>query len=315
MKYVRKKNKNEFLLNKEEEQLYFKNKLTERKISTHHEKKSRSLCYINQFKLNPILNIPNIIQNHIDKIKLKYVSPQENIEGNYQEYLNEILPSIKLYKIINFNLIFSNENKVFNSYCKFNSKNNDKKLLILDLDETLIYSDFSKCPEINEKEVSKHISIFLQDELIKPTFIEVYLRPGIENFLIEMDKFFDLAIFTAACKNYADKIINIFDPQNKFFKFRLYRESCINLQNIIYIKDLRIIENFKPESTILVDNSLFSFSNNITNGILVNSFYGNKNDNQLKNLSNYLKKNIIPADDVRDVIDKTFNFTKMLQKY
>ena len=315
MKYVNKKFKNEFSFSEEQEQIYFKNKLTERKNLNYHEKKSHSLCYINQFKLGPILNIPHFLQNQIDNFNLKYVSPHENVEGNYQEYLDEILPSIKLYKKINFNLIFSSENHNFNSYYKFNSINKNKKLLILDLDETLIYSDFNTIPEINEKDASNHFRIFLRDDNIKPTFIEVYLRPGIEKFLNEMIKFFDLGIFTAACKNYADKIINIFDPHNKYFKFRLYRESCINLQNIIYIKDLRIIENFKPESTILVDNSLFSFSNNITNGILVNSFYGNKNDNQLKNLTNYLKKNIIPAEDVRDVIDKTFNFTKMLQKY
>jgi len=57
-----------------------------------------------------------------------------------------------------------------------------------------------------------------------------------------------MAVFTAAEQTYADKIIDVIDPDKKFFAFRLYRQHCIERVNSIdnskmYIKDLRIISD------------------------------------------------------------------------
>jgi CTD small phosphatase-like protein 2 len=41
-----------------------------------------------------------------------------------------------------------------------------------------------------------------------------------------MSKFYELVIYTASQKNYADKIIDYFDT-NKVIRYRFYRESCI----------------------------------------------------------------------------------------
>jgi TFIIF-interacting CTD phosphatase-like protein len=57
-----------------------------------------------------------------------------------------------------------------------------------------------------------------------------------------MSKFFELVIYTASQKNYADKIIDFFDTNN-VIKYRLYRESCILNDYNLLIKDLRIFKN------------------------------------------------------------------------
>jgi len=58
---------------------------------------------------------------------------------------------------------------------------------VLDLDETLVHY----------KEIGKGGKFFI--------------RPFVQKFLFEMNKYYEIAIFTAAMKDYADWIINILD--------------------------------------------------------------------------------------------------------
>ena len=57
---------------------------------------------------------------------------------------------------------------------------------------------------------------------------------------------------------------------------------------------------------------MYSFAAQLTNGILINSFYENKNDCELFNVLGYLINFILPAEDVREVNEKFFNFQKIL---
>ncbi len=64
----------------------------------------------------------------------------------------------------------------------------------------------------------------------------------------------------------------MFDPQNKFFAHRLYREHCTLVQGI-YIKDLSCLA--RPlDTTLIVDNSVQAFACHLTNGIPIPSFFG-----------------------------------------
>ena len=145
--------------------------------------------------------------------------------------------------------------------------------------------------------------------------MDVFFRPHLKSFLQEISKYFDLAIFTAAMKNYADTIIDFIDPRNEFFQFRLYREACIPIQNKLYIKDLRIIKDYDPSNVILMDNSLYSFMNQPSNGMLVNSFYTNHDDNQLVNAKNFLIDHIYPCEDVRTECEKWYHFEQLFNKF
>jgi hypothetical protein len=53
------------------------------------------------------------------------------------------------------------------------------------------------------------------------------------------------------------------------------------------------------ESVVVIDNSLFSFANQIDNGILVTSFYNDKYDTLLSNVQLYLDSIIKRSLDVR----------------
>lgn len=175
--------------------------------------------------------------------------------------------------------------------------------LILDLDETLIHSDF-------DFTFSNHDAVIKFDNSLEGfnTLIPILLRPDLAEFLEYCANKFEVVCFTASSSDYADAILNYLDPHNKIFSYRVYRESCLYLQPGIYIKDISIFENRDPSKLIIVDNSLFSFCNQLSNGILVTSFYNDKEDKVLDSVVGYLENVILQTEDVRKSNYETFRF-------
>ena len=142
--------------------------------------------------------------------------------------------------------------------------------------------------------------------------VGIFLRPGVRQFLEEVSKNFEVGIFTASVPEYANAVINYLDPDNKFIKFRLYRNNCVNVGNLLKVKNLNIFKNIPNKKIIMLDNNIYSFSAQLNNGILINSFYNDKNDNELSNVLNYLNNYILPAEDVRKINEPFFGFKKII---
>ena len=147
-----------------------------------------------------------------------------------------------------------------------------------------------------------------EDDDEKNIPIPLILRPGLFDFLNYAKEKFELIIFTASHKNYADKIIDYIEKEKKYFSLRLYREHCIFIKPGLYIKDLRIFKNRDLKNIVLIDNSIFSFAHQLSNGILVTSFYNDDNDFFLYNLKEYLSYCIEDCKDVRIVNKEQFKF-------
>lgn len=118
------------------------------------------------------------------------------------------------------------------------------RTLVLDLDELLVYSDWTR-------------------ELGWKTF----KRPGAEIFLQHMSQFFELVIFTDQNQTYAEPIVERLDPNHTLFNGRLYRDatqykdgehvrdlSKLNRQmcNIIYLGANPKAYSMQPENAIPV---------------------------------------------------------------
>jgi len=184
----------------------------------------------------------------------------------------------------------------------------DRKTLILDLDETLIHADFDEMYSGHDHTIEFNYN----GETVS---VPILVRPHLHEFLEKVSEIFELVIFTASKKEYADAVLNYLDPENKYFKQRLYRENCISIKNKIYIKDLRIFTNRQLENIVILDNSMYSFANQLSNGVLINSFYYDKSDKELLNAFAYLTNYLLPADDVRAINEKIFNFTTILDHF
>jgi CTD small phosphatase-like protein 2 len=231
-----------------------------------------------------------------------YVDSAQNTNGNFDNYIKSGLKLISLFPKENYQKEIE---KISNS---FNLLNNDKnkKTLILDLDETLIHSDL-------DLEYKNHITTLFFDseeegEEEKNIPIPLILRPKLFDFLNYVKEKYELIIFTASQKNYADKIIDYIEKDQKYFSLRLYREHCIFIKPGLYIKDLRIFKNRDLKNIILIDNSIFSFAHQLNNGILVTSFYNDEDDCFLINLKDYLIYCIENCDDVRIINQQQFKF-------
>ena len=250
---------------------------------------------------NSIENVNNII---IKNLNLNYISIKENFPGNYDNYIKNSLYDIYLIKNkINFEKYYSNKINL--------NINNNKQILFIDLDETLIHSDIYDKKSFIINNYDKVLK-FKYDNLYY--YIGINFRKNLNFFLKKVSKYFNLILFTASYKEYADVIIDYIDPENNIFKKRFYKESCINLDDNINIKDLNIFNDINLKRSIILDNNIYSFCNNLNNGILINSFFEGEDDD-LINIYYYLENYIKNSEDVRKVNENLFGFEKFLNSF
>lgn len=157
-------------------------------------------------------------------------------------------------------------------------------MAIFDLDETLIHCE-TKDP--NKGDVTVEVNLPSRAS----AKVGINIRPYIKETLDQISKNYIMIIYTASHQSYADPVVNYLDPDNKYFRYRLYRHNCVKVQmeeEFVYVKDLRILKNINLRDAIIIDNSILSFAFHLDNGIPILPFYDNKNDNEFLSLINYL---------------------------
>ena len=120
-------------------------------------------------------------------------------------------------------------------------------------------------------------------------------------FLKTICKYYEVFIFTAASEVYANYIIDILDPENKYIRGILYRDHCMQTKRGISIKDLNIIKNREIKNMVIIDNNAHAFALQLDNGIPILEWKNDKDDRELKYILHYLLE-LSRTDDVR-----TFN--------
>ena len=151
--------------------------------------------------------------------------------------------------------------------------------LVLDLDETLVHFFYT------------------------PSGGAFLIRPFCIQFLEEMSKFYEIVIFTAALKDYADSILDLLDPNKKYINYRLYRQHT-SISGVTFCKDLSKIGRFLGK-TIIVDNLADNFKLQPNNGIHIWTWIDDMKDTQLNDLGKILKELVAKQPlDVRPIIKK-----------
>lgn len=171
-----------------------------------------------------------------------------------------------------------------------------RKILVLDLDETLVHST-SACVEECD---------YLVEVLVEhmSCLYYVHKRPFVEHFLDVVSNWFQLVIYTASLREYADPVVNMLDKGHRVFQKRLFRNACIEKDGL-YLKDLSLIDQ-DLSRICLLDNSAISFILNPENGIFIDSWLGDKKDTGLLDLLPFLDA-LRFVDDVRSVLSlRTF---------
>ena len=113
-----------------------------------------------------------------------------------------------------------------------------KKLLIFDLDETLIHckdNDVENCMVRQPVTFSNGVTITAG----------INIRLYTKELLDFLKPHFDLIIFTASHHKYANTMVDILDKPQTIFKKRVFRDNCYKTPEGVLIKDQRIFVNNK----------------------------------------------------------------------
>ena len=250
-------------------------------LFTYYLKKSceTSINTLNEyFKKKINQNSYKKLENCNLKIQNLKIIHNKTLSNNLSNYNNNHISPITNINILNNNSKINSKEKI-----PYLTKKKDKNkifTLVLDLDETLIS--------------------FHRDEygigIIKP-------RPYLFKFLKEMSKIYELIIFTAASKEYADPILDLIDKNKIYFDKRLYRQHTIIKDNLV-IKDLSKLGR-DLSKVIILDNIPQNYDLQKENGIFIRNFYGDDNDDALKELIPILIKiTKNPNNDIRDELKK-----------
>ena len=184
-------------------------------------------------------------------------------------------------------------NNPINNQILLPPQNCNKKTLVLDLDETLVHSQFMTFSDPSDVVIQIEIENEVHD-------IHVMVRPGVKEFLEKMDKLYEIVIFTASVSKYADPLLDIIDKKG-YCPFRLFREHC-SLINTTFVKDLqRLGRDLK--NIIIVDNSPLSYALHPENGLPILTWFEDKTDRELYSIMPLLEF-LSTVPDVRDFIPK-----------
>ena len=154
------------------------------------------------------------------------------------------------------------------------------KLLILDLDETLIHA--AEDPLEREADF-----IFEQ--------YHVYKRPFVDEFLAFVRQYFLVGVWTTAGSDYAKAIVKATFSSNYPLQFLWSRERCTracnpHLMEHYFIKNLAKLKRkgYQLENILMIDDTPKKLERNYGNLIQITAWVGNQDDIELLLLQKYL---------------------------
>jgi RNA polymerase II subunit A small phosphatase-like protein len=166
-----------------------------------------------------------------------------------------------------------------------------RKLLVLDLDETLVHAT---------EEALAHPADFN----VGP--YHVYKRPHLAPFLAEVLQHFDVGVWTASGERYATQVIEqLFAPGALRFVWSSRR--CTTARDwhsgeYTTIKNLAKLKRhgWRLETVIAVDDTPSKYARSYGNLVTVREFVGDRADDELRLLARYLRT-LLPAPNVRTI--------------
>lgn len=181
-------------------------------------------------------------------------------------------------------------------------KRKHRYLIVLDIDETLLHAELietrgMRVQKFKETEYDCRVIFNTQDGELE--VFGVKIRPHVETFLKRMSKLYDLALYTASSKEYADKMAALLDPREEYFSTVLYREHCVKDKT----RSIKSLAYFGEDKDVfIIDNLMYSYALHLERGIPILSFYDNMRDVELLDLVEVLER-INSYDNMFELLD------------
>lgn len=160
-----------------------------------------------------------------------------------------------------------------------------RKLLILDLDETLIHARFDPLDRRHD---------------FKATLYYAYKRPHLDRFLVYALEHFDVAVWTSAGERYAADVIKAIFPDPTVLQFAWSAARCsqrYDAETQTYYHGTKPLTKVRrqyssrwPVAQILaVDDSPYKWAESYGNYIPISEWTGDEEDSELLALIEYLE--------------------------
>jgi RNA polymerase II subunit A small phosphatase-like protein len=154
-----------------------------------------------------------------------------------------------------------------------------RPLLILDLDETLIYG--TEAPLDRSPDFETDV-------------FSIYQRPHLRTFLDQITPSFELAVWSAASSTYVEAVVRrIFDGRSLAFAWAVDRctsKRDVEMDTFYWVKDLAKVKRrgFDLARVLVVDDTPRKAERNYGNAVYVAPFVGDPSDAELPALARYL---------------------------
>jgi TFIIF-interacting CTD phosphatase-like protein len=163
-----------------------------------------------------------------------------------------------------------------------------RKLLILDLDETLFYA-------------TEHSLLRPESFRVEP--YRVYLRPQLEAFLSFCAARFDLAVWTSSSPDYAEAMVREVFGESHALVFVWARDRCTprvdaRSHDAYWVKNLKKVKKmgYRLAEVLVVDDTPRKHESNYGNLIQVRGFGGDADDSELLHVMPVLERLATVAD-------------------
>ena len=154
-----------------------------------------------------------------------------------------------------------------------------RPLLILDLDETLIYGTTSPLSVAHDFKCGEFF---------------IHKRPCVMEFIRTCARAYDLAVWTSSTSEYAAGVVEALfasvELEFVWARDRCTRRMDFEAQEHYWVKDLKKVkrQGFELARVLIVDDTPAKLERNHGNLVLVSEFTGDETDRELTALSEYL---------------------------
>ncbi len=159
-----------------------------------------------------------------------------------------------------------------------------RPLLILDLDETLVYATAEPRPDLGDPD-------------FRVAAFAVYRRPHLAEFLRAVGGWYDLAVWSSASGPYVAALVGGLFPDPSSLRFVWSCERCTRrfhpeAQEYDWFKDLKKVKRagFALERVLMIDDTPAKLERNYGNHLRVHPFEGQPEDTDLRDLLPFLER-------------------------
>ncbi|XP_055340002.1 CTD nuclear envelope phosphatase 1-like [Paramacrobiotus metropolitanus] len=185
------------------------------------------------------------------------------------------------------------------------------KILVLDLDETLIHSTHDGVLRPNMRTGNRPPDFVLKVVIERhPVSFFVHKRPHVEFFLQTVSQWYELVVFTASMEIYGSAVSDKLDGGRNILNRRYFRQHCTQ-DSSGYTKDLSSISS-DLSSIFIIDNSPIAYKGFVHNALPISSWYCDPKDMALLDLLPFLDS-LRFTRDVRTVLSRHKNINYPLK--